>query len=77
MLMSSEISLLFMGFQYILCGRLDELLCQAKATQKGGDKKKKDGRSLVQGMQYFDDRSSILEYNKNTHMTFLKAFFMF
>lgn len=51
---------------------LNESLRQAKATSRGGDKHNKGG-DLVQGVQYVDDRKSIMGYN-TSHTKFLKVY---
>lgn len=52
--------------------KLNELLRQAKATSRGGDKNNKGG-DLVQGVQYVDDKKSIMGYN-TAHTKFLRVY---
>ena len=52
--------------------KLNDLLRQSKTAQRGGDKNN-NGGDLVQGVQYVDDRKSIMGYN-TAHTKFLKVY---
>lgn len=53
--------------------RLNDLLSQSKTAQRNAGGKGNDDGDFVQGVQYFDDKKSIMGYN-TSHTKFLKVY---